>query len=33
MTNHIISKRRLKPFKQFLPEVFGTDNGKHWGKH
>ena len=22
MTNHIISKRRLKPFKQFLPERF-----------
>ena len=20
MTNHIVSKRRLKPFKQFLPE-------------
>ena len=23
MTKHIISKRRLKPFKQFLPECFG----------
>ena len=23
MTNHIVPKRRLKPFKQFLPECFG----------
>ena len=33
MTNHIISKRRLKPFKQFLPECFsGTRQREALGK-
>ena len=33
MTNHIISKRRLKPFKQFLPEcVGGTRQREALGK-
>ena len=33
MTNHIISKRCLKPFKQFLPEcVGGTRQSEALGK-
>ena len=33
MTNHIISKRRLRPFKWFLPEcVGGTRQREAFGK-
>ena len=33
MTNHIISKRRLRPFKQFWPECFrGTRQREALGK-
>ena len=33
MTNHIISKRRLKPFKLFLPERFqGSEQRQALGK-
>ena len=33
MTNHIISKRRLRPFKQFLPECFhGSGQWQALGK-
>ena len=35
MTDHIVPKRGLRPFKRFLPECFRRtrQRGKHWGKN